>query len=171
MISVLSIIEDTMVDGPGFRTSIYCAGCRHACPGCHNPQSWDFSGGRAMTTEEIMRVIVADPYANVTFTGGDPMYQPEGFAELARAIHERTEKDIWCYTGFTFEQLLGNPRQRALLEQIDVLVDGPFVKALRNDELIFRGSSNQRIIDVPRSLEEGRAVLLSLNNDLNYPLR
>ncbi len=171
MISVLSIIEDTMVDGPGFRTSIYCAGCRHACPGCHNPQSWDFSGGRAMTTEEIMRVIVADPYANVTFTGGDPMYQPEGFAELARAIHERTQKDIWCYTGFTFEQLLGNPRQRALLEQIDVLVDGPFVKALRNDELIFRGSSNQRIIDVPRSLEEGRAVLLSLNNNLNYPLR
>ena len=160
-----------MVDGPGFRTSIYCAGCRHACPGCHNPQSWDFSGGRAMTTEEIMRVIVADPYANVTFTGGDPMYQPEGFAELARAIHEHTEKDIWCYTGFTFEQLLGNPRQRALLEQIDVLVDGPFVKALRNDELIFRGSSNQRIIDVPRSLEEGRAVLLSLNNNLNYPLR
>ncbi len=171
MISVLSIIEDTMVDGPGFRTSIYCAGCRHACPGCHNPQSWDFSGGRAMTTEEIMRVIVADPYANVTFSGGDPMYQPEGFAELARAIHERTQKDIWCYTGFTFEQLLGNPRQRALLEQIDVLVDGPFVKALRNDELIFRGSSNQRIIDVPRSLEEGRAVLLSLNNNLNYPLR
>lgn len=171
MISVLSIIEDTMVDGPGFRTSIYCAGCRHACLGCHNPQSWDFSGGRAMTTEEIMRVIVADPYANVTFTGGDPMYQPEGFTELARAIHERTQKDIWCYTGFTFEQLLGNPRQRALLEQIDVLVDGPFVKALRNDELIFRGSSNQRIIDVPRSLEEGRAVLLSLNNNLNYPLR
>ena len=171
MISVLSIIEDTMVDGPGFRTSIYCAGCRHACPGCHNPQSWDFSGGRAMTTEEIMRVIVADPYANVTFSGGDPMYQPEGFAELARAIHERTEKDIWCYTGFTFEQLLGNPRQRALLEQIDVLVDGPFVKALRNDELIFRGSSNQRIIDVPRSLEEGRALLFSLNNNLNYPLR
>ena len=160
-----------MVDGPGFRTSIYCAGCRHACPGCHNPQSWDFSGGRAMTTEEIMRVIVADPYANVTFSGGDPMYQPEGFAELARAIHERTQKDIWCYTGFTFEQLLGNPRQRALLEQIDVLVDGPFVKALRNDELIFRGSSNQRIIDVPRSLVEGRAVLLSLNNNLNYPLR
>jgi anaerobic ribonucleoside-triphosphate reductase activating protein len=171
MIRVLNIIEDTMVDGPGFRTSIYCAGCKHACPGCHNPQSWDFSGGRAMTTEEIMRVIVADPYANVTFTGGDPMYQPEGFAELARAIHERTQKDIWCYTGFTFEQLLGNPRQRALLEQIDVLVDGPFVKALRNDELIFRGSSNQRIIDVPRSLEEGRAVLLSLNNNLNYPLR
>ena len=160
-----------MVDGPGFRTSIYCAGCRHACEGCHNPQSWDFSGGRAMTTDEIMRIIEADPYANVTFTGGDPMYQPEGFAELARAIHARTDKNIWCYTGFTFERLLNNPRQRALLEQIDVLVDGPFVKALRNDDLIFRGSSNQRIIDVPRSLQEGRAVLLPLDNNLNYPLR
>ncbi|MBO4486351.1 MAG: anaerobic ribonucleoside-triphosphate reductase activating protein [Prevotella sp.] len=171
MISILNIIEDTMVDGPGFRTSIYCAGCRHACEGCHNPQSWDFSGGRAMTTDEIMRIIEADPYANVTFTGGDPMYQPEGFAELARAIHARTDKNIWCYTGFTFERLLNNPRQRALLEQIDVLVDGPFVKALRNDDLIFRGSSNQRIIDVPRSLQEGRAVLLPLDNNLNYPLR
>ena len=171
MISILNIIEDTMVDGPGFRTSIYCAGCRHACEGCHNPQSWDFSGGRAMATDEIMRIIEADPYANVTFTGGDPMYQPEGFAELARAIHARTDKNIWCYTGFTFERLLNNPRQRALLEQIDVLVDGPFVKALRNDDLIFRGSSNQRIIDVPRSLKEGRAVVLPLDNNLNYPLR
>ena len=75
MIRVLDIIEDTMVDGPGFRTSIYCAGCRHACKGCHNPQSWDFKGGREMTTEELMRIIVADPYANVTFSGGDPMYQ------------------------------------------------------------------------------------------------
>ena len=79
MIRVLDIIEDTMVDGPGFRTSIYCAGCRHMCPGCHNPQSWDFKGGREMSTEEIMKIIVADPYANVTFTGGDPMYQCDGF--------------------------------------------------------------------------------------------
>ena len=83
MIRVLDIIEDTMVDGPGFRTSIYCAGCRHACKGCHNPQSWDFKGGREMTTQELMKIIVADPYANVTFSGGDPMYQCDGFAELA----------------------------------------------------------------------------------------
>ena len=161
MISVIRIIEDTMVDGPGFRTSIYCAGCRHRCEGCHNPQSWDFSGGHAMTTDEIMRIIEADPFANVTFSGGDPMYQPEGFAELARAIRERTRKTIWCYTGFTFEQLLNNPRQRALLELIDVLVDGPFVKSLRDETLRFRGSRNQRLIDVPRSLEQGQAVELS----------
>ena len=158
MLQILSIVEDTMVDGPGFRTSIYCAGCQHACPGCHNPQSWDFQGGYAMTTDDIMRVIEADPYANVTFTGGDPMYQPEGFAELARAIRQRTRKDIWCFTGFTYEALLHNPRQRALLEQIDVLVDGPFVKALRDETLCFRGSRNQRLIDVPASLREGKVV-------------
>ena len=163
MIQILDIIEDTMVDGPGFRTSIYCAGCRHQCAGCHNPQSWAFEGGRTVTTEEVMRVIEADPYANVTFTGGDPMYQPEGFAELARAIHERTGKSIWCYTGFTFEELVNNPRQRQLLEEVDVLVDGPFVKSLRDDSLCFRGSTNQRIIDVSASLKAGHVVTADKN--------
>lgn len=160
MISVLSIIEDTMVDGPGFRTAIYCAGCRHRCEGCHNPHSWDFSGGQAMTTDSIMATIERDPFANVTFTGGDPMYQPEGFAELARAIRQRTpEKDIWCYTGFLFEQLLSNPRQRALLELVDVLVDGPFLKSEYDESLLFRGSRNQRIVDVRASLAQGTVVL------------
>lgn len=147
-----------MVDGPGFRTSIYCAGCNHQCPGCHNPQSWSFDGGREMTTEEIMKIIVADPYANVTFSGGDPMYQATGFLELAREIHKCTNKDIWCYTGFTFESLI-NLEQRELLEQIDVLVDGPFIEKLRDTDLLFRGSSNQRLIDVQSSLYEGRVVL------------
>ena len=162
MIKVLSIIEDTMVDGPGFRTSIYCAGCRHRCPGCHNPQSWDFGGGREMSTEEIMRIIVADPYANVTFSGGDPMYQATGFAELAHAIRRRTNKDIWCFTGFRFEELI-QPEQRELLEQIDVLVDGPYVASLRNPDLLFRGSSNQRLIDVQASLFSGDVVLWQQN--------
>lgn len=162
MIRVLSIIEDTMVDGPGFRTSIYCAGCRHKCPGCHNPQSWDFSGGREMSTEELMRIIVADPYANVTFSGGDPMYQAAGFAELARAIHRRTNKDIWCFTGFRFEDLIQQD-QRELLEQLDVLVDGPYVAALRDPDLLFRGSSNQRIIDVQASLFASEVVLWQQN--------
>ena len=105
-----------------------------------------------------MRIIEADPYANVTFTGGDPMYQPEGFAELARAIRQRTKKTIWCYTGFTYETLLTNPRQRPLLELLDVLVDGPFVKALRNEDLLFRGSKNQRLIDVRQSLAQNQVV-------------
>lgn len=158
MIRVLDILEDTMVDGPGFRTSIYCAGCRHQCPGCHNPQSWAFDGGREMTTEQIMKIIEADPYANVTFSGGDPMYQASGFAELAREIHKRTNKDIWCYTGFTFESLI-NPEQRELLELLDVLVDGPFIEKLRDTDLLFRGSGNQRLIDVQASLYKGKVVL------------
>jgi len=158
MIRVLDILEDTMVDGPGFRTSIYCAGCRHQCPGCHNPQSWAFDGGREMTTEQIMKIIEADPYANVTFSGGDPMYQASGFAELAREIHKRTNKYIWCYTGFTFESLI-NPEQRELLELLDVLVDGPFIEKLRDTDLLFRGSSNQRLIDVQASLYKGKVVL------------
>ena len=158
MVRVLSIIEDTMVDGPGFRTAIYCAGCRHQCAGCHNPQSWAFDVGRDMTVEQLMRVIVADPFANVTFTGGDPMYQAAAFAELARAIHRDTNKDIWCFTGFTYESLI-QPEQRELLSQLDVLVDGPYVQRLRDPDLLFRGSSNQRLIDVQASLYAGEVVL------------
>lgn len=158
MIQVLDIIEDTMVDGPGFRISIYCAGCHHECPGCHNPQSWNPGGGHPMTTDEVMKIIVADPYANVTFSGGDPLYQAEGFTELARAIRSQTQKTIWCYTGFTFEAIVKIPRYRQLLDEIDVLVDGPFVKSLRDEDLLFRGSSNQRLIDVPASLAKGEVV-------------
>ena len=159
MLRILSIIEDTMVDGPGFRTSIYCAGCRHNCPGCHNRQSWDFNQGQLMTTEEIMDVILADPFANVTFSGGDPMFQAEGFTELAHAIHKRSNKTIWCFTGFTFEALLAKPEQRRLLEQIDVLVDGPYIERLKDTDLLYRGSSNQRLIDVKESLKQGKVVL------------
>uniref|UniRef100_A0AB33JJ37 Anaerobic ribonucleoside-triphosphate reductase-activating protein n=1 Tax=Prevotella sp. GTC17262 TaxID=3236797 RepID=A0AB33JJ37_9BACT len=167
MISILDIIHDTTVDGPGFRTSVYCAGCPNACPGCHNPQSWDIKRGTPMTTEQIMLEIKQDPFANVTFTGGDPMYQPEGFLELALAIRRETTKTIWCFSGFTFEVLLKNERTHALLEQIDVLVDGPFVQSLHDTGLLFRGSSNQRLIDVRRSLAAGHPVLFDYQP---YPL-
>ena len=111
-----------------------------------------------MTTEQLMKIIEADPYANVTFSGGDPMYQCDGFADLARAIHRRTNKDIWCYTGFTFETLITRA-QRELLELLDVLVDGPFIQKLHDPDLLFRGSSNQRIIDVQKSLYAGEVIL------------
>lgn len=158
MIRVLNVIEDTMVDGPGFRTSIYCAGCDHRCPGCHNPQSWAFDGGKEMDVASLMKIIMADPFANVTFTGGDPMYQAAGFAELARAIHTYSNKDIWCYTGFVYESLI-HEDQRELLENLDVLVDGPFIQKLQDSDLLFCGSSNQRLIDVQKSLYAGKVIL------------
>lgn len=159
MINVLQILHDTTVDGPGFRTSIYCAGCRHKCPGCHNPQSWAFGAGKDMSTDELLQEILDDPFADVTFTGGDPFFQAEGFAELAKCIKEKSRKTIWCYTGFLFEALLHNDAAQRLLKYVDVLVDGPFVQALRDEDLLFRGSSNQRLIDVPRSMKEGCIVL------------
>lgn len=148
-----------MVDGPGIRTAIYAAGCTHRCPGCHNPQSWDIRAGQSMSIEEILSPILEDPFADVTFTGGDPMMQPEGFTELARAIKERSEKTIWCYTGYLFEELTRMPAQAEMLKYIDVLVDGPFVQNLRDEQLRFRGSSNQRLVDVRRSLKEKKTVL------------
>ena len=159
MIRIAGTVNDSIVDGPGLRFTVFTQGCRHNCPGCHNPESWDINAGTPTSIAEILDIILADPFADVTFSGGDPMFQPEGFAELARAIRAASSKSIWCYTGFTFEQILANPRQKALLSQIDVLVDGPFIQSLRDESLLFRGSSNQRIINVSRSLESGTIIL------------
>lgn len=142
---VLDIVAGTSVDGPGLRTSIYFAGCHHKCPGCHNPQSWDPEGGTAMTVEQIMAEIIENDF-NVTFSGGDPLYQdPEALLELATAIRD-AGYTLWCYTGFVYEEIKDNPRYTALLPLFETIVDGPFVEALRDTSLIFRGSSNQRLI-------------------------
>ena len=145
-ISVLKIVEQTMADGPGFRTAIYCAGCLHHCKGCHNPQSWAMDGGEWMEIDDIMKVIKADSMSNVTFSGGDPFYQVEGFTALAKRIKEETSKTIWCWTGFTIEEIRADERLAQLLPWIDVLVDGPFILEQRDTQLLFRGSPNQRII-------------------------
>lgn len=163
MISILDILEDTTVDGPGFRTTIYCAGCPNQCPGCHNPESWDINNGKYTETEEILNRILADEFANVTFSGGDPMFQAKGFTELARAIKEKSNKTIWCYSGFLFENLVKMPEPKALLEYIDVLVDGPFIESKKDEDLLFRGSSNQRLIDVQASLKAQKTILFSYN--------
>lgn len=135
-----------MADGPGLRTSIYCAGCAHHCPGCHNPQSWDFKAGKDMEVDDLLEMIKADEFCNVTFSGGDPFYQVEAFTELAKKIKEQTRKTIWCYTGFTIEEIRQDSSKSPLLDYIDVLVDGPFILEKRDISLHFRGSSNQRII-------------------------
>lgn len=158
MLSIIDIIEDTTVDGPGFRTAIYAAGCPNACPGCHNPESWDITRGKKVATDEILDKVLSDEFANVTFSGGDPMFQPEGFTELAKGIKAKSRKTIWCYTGYKFENLLRNPTQAALLPYIDVLVDGRYKQELRNENLLFRGSGNQRLIDVQASLRNRKVV-------------
>ena len=144
---VVDIVEGTSVDGPGLRTSIYFAGCDHRCPGCHNPQTWDFNAGRDMTVDELARAV-AEADFNVTFTGGDPVYQAARLIPLARRIREGG-KTIWLYTGFTIEQLAAMPDARELLRYVEAVVDGSFVEALRDTGLPFRGSSNQRIIRDP----------------------
>ena len=165
MLSIIDIIEDTTVDGPGFRTAIYAAGCPNACPGCHNPESWDIKKGKQISTEEILTKVLADDFANVTFSGGDPMFQPEGFTKLAQAIKEKSRKNIWCYTGYLFdEDICGKmmdqvPETKELLSYIDVLIDGPFIEERKNLKIRFRGSDNQRIIDVKKTMEAGEIVL------------
>lgn len=161
-IRILDIVHDTTVDGPGFRTGIYCAGCGHSCKGCHNPESWDFHGGREVTVDELMQEIVSDEFAQVTFTGGDPMYQADGFLELCHRIKAETCKTVWCYTGFTWEAIHRRNADDAMVrlaELVDVLVDGPFILEQRDTDLLFRGSSNQRLIDVKASLGCGDIVL------------
>lgn len=142
----MEIIRGTTVDGPGFRTSIYLAGCSHHCPGCHNPETWNPQGGTLMTLEEIMDIVREEDF-DVTLSGGDPLYSPESTALLARSIKE-FGKNVWMYTGYTIERILADKRLRLPLPYVDVIVDGPFIESLKDPDLHFRGSSNQRIIDV-----------------------
>lgn len=158
----MRIVVDTTVDGPGWRSSVYCAGCQHACQGCHNPETWSFEAGEWATVDDIVQQL-AQTEGNITFSGGDPMYQAPAFTQLARRIREELHRTIWCYTGFTFEQVLAHPVMSQMLPYLEVLVDGRFVEPLRNLDLLFRGSSNQRLIDVQRSLAEGRAVEFEYN--------
>ena len=111
-------------------------------------------GSKEMYVEELLDIIKADEFSNVTFSGGDPLYQVEAFTELARRIKEDTGKNIWCYTGFTYEEILADERLSMILPYIDTLVDGPFIQELRDTELHFRGSSNQRIIHLTKKEDD-----------------
>lgn len=153
---VLDIVRGTTVDGPGFRTSIYLSGCHHKCPGCHNPESWDFAAGEEMSLDRIMDVVREEDF-DVTFSGGDPMYHPWEVSELCRRIHDMGHT-VWLYTGFTWEDLIKTQELFMVLPEIDVIVEGPFIESLRDTDLLFRGSSNQRIVDVAKSLASGRPV-------------
>lgn len=155
-LQIVDIVPGTSVDGPGLRTSIYVAGCRHHCPECHNPQTWDFNAGNTMTVDQIMEEVEENGF-NVTLTGGDPLYSLPEITLLAKAIHE-AGFTIWLYTGFRFEEVLKLPGIDELLPFLEAIVDGSFEIDKRDISLCFRGSTNQRIIDVQKSLSTGTIV-------------
>lgn len=160
-IRLAGLVNDSIVDGPGLRLAVFAQGCPHHCPECHNPQSHDFDGGELGDTVEILRIAEDNCLLDgITLTGGEPFCQPEACAELARGAHE-LGLNVWVYTGYLFENLLnGTDAQRELLKNADVLVDGPFLIAQKSMDVRFRGSKNQRLIDVQKSLNAGHAVEL-----------
>lgn len=158
-VRIIDYTPNSTVDGVGVRQVFWTAGCPHHCEGCHNPQTWEYKQGTYYTPREIASMALQSPY-NVTFSGGDPFIQSEDLREIC-AILERS-KTIWVYTGYTWEELLENEQMKSVLEHIDVLVDGRFVEELRDSDLLFRGSSNQRLIDVQKSLREGCVCELKL---------
>ena len=159
MLKLAGIAGDSIVDGPGIRTTYFAQGCPHHCEGCHNPETWDFGGGKPWEAEALADVARNNPLCKgVTFSGGEPFAQPEGFSELAEILRS-DGYEIAAYTGYLFEELQnGTTAQKRLLGLLDVLIDGRFELRRRSLELPFRGSANQRIIDVPKSLAAGEIV-------------
>ncbi|MDD6190993.1 MAG: anaerobic ribonucleoside-triphosphate reductase activating protein [Firmicutes bacterium] len=173
---VAGIVNESIVDGPGIRFAVFCQGCPHDCPGCHNPETHDFGGGYDMAVEEILKEFDKDPLlAGITFSGGEPMCQPEAFLTLAKAVKER-HKTITVFTGYRFEELVafaagwetdiippvrteeGREALKELLVLTDVLIDGPFEMEKRDISLKYRGSSNQRVIDIKKTAKAGKII-------------
>ncbi len=162
-INVAQIVGESIVDGPGIRSVVFCQGCHHACEGCHNPQSHSFGTGINMLPLQIYSEIKKYKLSKgVTFSGGEPFCQSEPLTELAKML-KNDGYEIACYTGYTFEELLNSKDsgKKQLLYSLDVLIDGPFILKERSLELLFRGSKNQRIIDVQNSIKSASAVLCS----------
>lgn len=180
---ILKIIPDTIADGPGLRTSIYFAGCSHHCKGCHNQESWDFNQGKDYNRDQLINEITN--IDKVTLTGGDPLCQLSNFqsklSELSDFVYHLKvsyNSNIWLYTGYTFEFLLekyscSDPSDKwffflsEILDHIDIIVDGKFIESLRDTTLKFRGSSNQRIIDVPKSINQNKVILWNESNSIS----
>lgn len=158
MLRIAGIELDSIVDGPGIRAVIFCQGCLRHCEGCHNPETWDITGGTEISVDEVEKAIKSNPLCRgVTYSGGEPFLQAGELSELTRKL---PGYEVAVYSGFTFEELLhGTPEQRELLSLIDVLIDGPYEVSERTLELSFRGSRNQRILNVPESVKAGKAVI------------
>ena len=160
-IRLAGIVPESIVDGPGYRLAVFVQGCPHACPGCHNPKTHDFAGGYDGDTDEIIARLGRNPLVRgVTLTGGEPMLQAEALCEIAAAAKEKN-MNVWCYTGYTLEALMAQNRSDCmrLLEQIDVLVDGPYIAHERSLDLLYCGSRNQRLIDMNATRAAGKICL------------
>ena len=160
-IRLAGVEPESIVDGPGYRLAVFVQGCPHHCPGCHNPATHDFSGGTLRDTAEITAMLGKNPLVRgVTLTGGEPMMQAAALCEIARAARERG-MSVWCYTGYTLEALLKeqNPDRMRLLALVDVLGDGPYIAHERSLDLLYCGSRNQRLIDMPATLSAGEVRL------------
>lgn len=164
LLRVAGVIDESIVDGPGIRFVIFTQGCPHNCPGCHNPQTHDFSGGESVHLSRLYEDIMENPLVSgVTLSGGEPFCQSEPLAELAQEL-KRHGKHIMAYTGYTWEQLRDkhDAAIERLLAQCDILVDGRFIESQKDMALRFRGSKNQRLIDVQKSLREDHVVLAEM---------
>ena len=163
--NIAKIETCSIENGKGFRVVLWCSGCSHRCKGCHNPETWDKSFGKEFTEEdkELLFSLLKEPYIKgITFSGGDPLYQTnlKDVEQLLKEIKEKfPDKDIWLYTGYTWEELNRDVLRKKLLPYIDVIVDGKFILEQRNITIAFRGSTNQRIIDVQKSLKENKIFL------------
>lgn len=158
--------KESIVDGEGYRYVIFVQGCNHKCPGCQNPETWDFNAGTVYDEaklKEILNEISEDPIIDgVTLSGGDPFYQAEACVELVKAIKNlRPELNIWAYTGFVWDEIIKDPDRLELVKCCDVIVDGPFILEKRSLDVLFRGSTNQRLIDVKKTLEVGNITLFN----------
>ncbi|MCI6101320.1 MAG: anaerobic ribonucleoside-triphosphate reductase activating protein [Selenomonas sp.] len=163
-LQIAGIVDDSIVDGDGCRLTVFVQGCPRRCPGCQNPETQPTEGGRTIDTAAILQQMAENPIlSGITFSGGEPFLQPAPLADLARAVHQRG-LDVWSYTGFTLEELEKRAEKdkatRALLRELDVLVDGPYEETQRDLTLHFRGSRNQRVIDMQKTRKAGRIVLL-----------
>lgn len=164
---IASTVNDSIVDGPGLRFTIFVQGCHHHCPGCHNPQTHSYDGGQEMSIDELFEMISANPLLDgVTFSGGEPFDQALELAELGRRIKAHMPHlNIITYTGYRFEYLahpMAPSKYTHLLNVTDILIDGPFVKGERSLELRFRGSRNQRVLDCKTSYKLGKAVEIDI---------
>jgi anaerobic ribonucleoside-triphosphate reductase activating protein len=167
------ITPESLVDGPGLRYVIFTQGCPHQCPHCHNPETWDSNGGKEYSVRQIIRLIKQQKKTKqgVTFSGGEPFLQASELAEVALAARQ-INWDVVTYTGYTYEQLIAdnNDGVKALLSASDILIDGKYIHKLRSIELPFRGSSNQRIIDMAKTREKGRIVLWNESRATTFTL-